>query len=296
MSDEREAEAPAAPAATATAQGTGAPAPGQPRGRLPLTGSTIIQAVTEGHSVVITILAVFVALVIGAVLIVASDPVVLRAWDSFGYAPGAAFSATWNSVCRGLLGAVRGLDLQPGDDRGGLPRRLDRGDLLPAVAHRVRGDPAHPHRPVGGGGVPGRHVQHRRGGPVDRRRARRDLARLRGKPADRAARGGLHHRRLRRRCGDRLDRGRDQGADRRARGHPHDHDELRHVQPAGLRADQPQADAGTGPDQRGRAEHRGQRDAAACRRAATAGRCRVPGRAGRGGRDCLAALAQHAGL
>ena len=97
MTDQHEAEPPAEPAAaTVTADGTGAAAPGQPRGRL--TGSAIIQAVTEGHSAVITILAVFVALVVGGVLIVASDPVVLRAWDSFGYAPSAALSATWNSV------------------------------------------------------------------------------------------------------------------------------------------------------------------------------------------------------
>ena len=268
MTDQHEAEPSADPAAataaTATADGTGAPAPGQPRGRL--TGSAIIHAVTEGHSAVITILAVFVALVIGAVLIVASDPVVLRAWASFSYAPGTALSATWTSVSAAYVGAVRGLDSQPGDDLGGLPRRLDRGDLLPAVAHRVRGHPAHPHRPVGGGGVPGRDVQHRRGRPVDRRRGRRDLARVRGEPADRAARGGLHHRRLRRRRGDRLDRGRGQGADRRARGHPHDHAQLHHVQPAGLPADQPEPDAGT--EARPTRSRRASRQARCCRMSA----------------------------
>ena len=114
MSDEREAEAATAPAATATAQDTGAPAPGQPGGRRPLTGNMIIQAVTEGHSVVITILAMFVALVIGAVLIVASDPVVLRAWDSVGYAPGAAFSATWTSVSAAYSALFEGSIFSPG--------------------------------------------------------------------------------------------------------------------------------------------------------------------------------------
>jgi general nucleoside transport system permease protein len=114
MSDEREAEAATAPAATATAQDTGAAAPGQPGGRRPLTGNMIIQAVTEGHSVVITILAMFVALVIGAVLIVASDPVVLRAWDSVGYAPGAAFSATWTSVSAAYSALFEGSIFSPG--------------------------------------------------------------------------------------------------------------------------------------------------------------------------------------
>jgi ABC-type uncharacterized transport system permease subunit len=99
MTDQPGAEPSAAPyVATATAQDASTPAPGRPGGRLPLTGSMIIEALTEGNSVVLTILAVFVALLVGAVLIVASDPVVLRAWDSVGYAPGAAFSATWSSV------------------------------------------------------------------------------------------------------------------------------------------------------------------------------------------------------
>src|SRR5215471_17742710 len=112
MTDQHEAESSAATAAAAA--DTGAPAPDKPRGRLPMTGSMIIQAVTEGHSVVLTILAVFVALVIGAILIVASDPVVLRAWDSFGYAPGAALSATWNSVAAAYSALFEGAIFAPG--------------------------------------------------------------------------------------------------------------------------------------------------------------------------------------
>src|SRR5215468_8560730 len=112
MSDPDEAEPSAAPyVPTTTAQDAGEPAPDQPRGRQPLTGNAIIQAVTEGHSVVITILAVFVALLVGAVLIVASDPVVLRAWNSFGYAPGAAFSATSTSVSAAYSALFEGAPL-----------------------------------------------------------------------------------------------------------------------------------------------------------------------------------------
>src|SRR6516225_4004794 len=118
MSDQHEAEPSAAlPAepyvATATAEDAGAPAPDQPRGRRPLTGHMIIEAVTEGHSVVITILAVFVALLVGAVLIVASDPAVLHAWDSFGYAPGTALSATWNSVAAAYSALFEGAIFSP---------------------------------------------------------------------------------------------------------------------------------------------------------------------------------------
>jgi ABC-type uncharacterized transport system permease subunit len=111
MTDQHEAEP---SAATATATDAGQPEPPRPRGRLPLTGNMIIQAITEGHSVVITILAVVVALVIGAVLIVASDPVVLRAWDSFGYAPGAAVSATWSSVSAAYSALFEGAIFSPG--------------------------------------------------------------------------------------------------------------------------------------------------------------------------------------
>ena len=120
MTDQHEAEPSATPVspvtpatpATAITQDVGAPVPDQPRGRL--TGRAIIHAVTEGNSAVIAILAVFVALVIGAVLIVASDPVVLRAWDSFGYAPGAAVSATWNSVAAAYSALFEGSIFSPG--------------------------------------------------------------------------------------------------------------------------------------------------------------------------------------
>src|SRR5262249_31715201 len=84
MSDQDEAEPSAAPyVPTTTAQDTGEPAPDQPRGRQPLTGNAIIQAVTEGHSGVLTILAGFVALLVGAWLIAASGPGLLG-----GCAPG----------------------------------------------------------------------------------------------------------------------------------------------------------------------------------------------------------------
>ncbi len=113
MSDQHEAEPAAAPYSTATTEGTGTAAPGQPGGRQPLTGRLIIQTFSEGNSVVITVLAIFVALLVGAILIVASDPVVLRAWDSFTYAPGTALSATWNSVAAAYSALFEGSIFSP---------------------------------------------------------------------------------------------------------------------------------------------------------------------------------------
>ena len=85
-----------------------------PGRRQALTGSAIIQAITEGSPVVITILAILTALVIGALLIVLSDPVVLRAWDSLVYAPGAALSATWTSVSSAYSALFEGAIVSPG--------------------------------------------------------------------------------------------------------------------------------------------------------------------------------------
>jgi ABC-type uncharacterized transport system permease subunit len=103
------AEGPVEPALADTAVGAPpAPSPatdagltgqsGSGRSRLRLTGSMFVQAITQGSSAVITILAIFLALVVGGVLIVLSDPVVLHAWGDFFSDPGAAFGQTWHSV------------------------------------------------------------------------------------------------------------------------------------------------------------------------------------------------------
>jgi general nucleoside transport system permease protein len=88
-------------------------ADGQPRTRGALTGNVIIQSITQGSSVVVTILAIFLALVVGGILIVVTDPVVLRAWDSFGYAPGGALSATWDSVSAAYSAMFEGAIFSP---------------------------------------------------------------------------------------------------------------------------------------------------------------------------------------
>ena len=100
-----------------TTEADAAEAAAEPSGpgwiREALTGNVIIQAITEGSPVVVTILAMFAALVIGGILIVVSDPVVLHAWDSFSYAPGSAFSATWNSVAAAYSAMFEGAIFSP---------------------------------------------------------------------------------------------------------------------------------------------------------------------------------------
>jgi len=87
------------------------PVPGPRRARV--TPGVLIEAVTQGSPAAITILAIFSALVVGGVLIVVTDPVVLRAWNSLGYAPGSALSATWQSVSAAYSALFEGSIFSP---------------------------------------------------------------------------------------------------------------------------------------------------------------------------------------
>jgi general nucleoside transport system permease protein len=93
----------------------GVPAPAAPgqRAGLGRFGSTLIESIMEGSPAVVTVLSIIAALFVGAIFIVATDPVVLRAWDSIGYAPGAAFSATWNSVAAAYSALFEGAIFDP---------------------------------------------------------------------------------------------------------------------------------------------------------------------------------------
>ena len=85
----------------------------RPRPARRLTGTVLIQAITQGSSTVITILAIFLALVVGGVLIVFSDPVVTRAWSSFFANPGYALGQTWDAVSFAYSQMFEGAILNP---------------------------------------------------------------------------------------------------------------------------------------------------------------------------------------
>ncbi len=94
---------------------TGVPAPAEPSQRAGLDrfGSAVIESIQEGSPAVLTALSILTALIVGAIFIVATDPVVLRAWDSVGYAPGAALSATWSSVAAAYSALFEGSIFDP---------------------------------------------------------------------------------------------------------------------------------------------------------------------------------------
>src|ERR1022692_3212586 len=106
------APAPAGPSPAGPSPAGTTPA-GQAAKRGQLTGAVIIQAITEGSPAVITILAIFLALVISALLIVFSDPNVLHAWGSFFAAPGTALSMTWTSVATAYSALFEGSIFSP---------------------------------------------------------------------------------------------------------------------------------------------------------------------------------------
>jgi hypothetical protein len=92
------AQDPALQGAVATAETPPEGQAGPGKTRLRLTGDAIIEAIIYGSPAVITVLAIFMALVVSALLIVFSDPGVLHAWAAFFNAPGQALSLTWQSI------------------------------------------------------------------------------------------------------------------------------------------------------------------------------------------------------
>ncbi len=105
--------APAATEPAAAELGPPGDSAGPRRSRAWLTTGVLIQAVTQGSSAVVTILAIFLALVVGGVLIVFSDPVVTRAWSSLFVDPGYTFGQTWDSVSFAYSQMFEGAILNP---------------------------------------------------------------------------------------------------------------------------------------------------------------------------------------
>jgi simple sugar transport system permease protein len=77
------------------------------------SGGAIISAITQGSPTVVTILAIFSALVLGALVIAFSDTTVLHAWNSFFAAPGHAIAATWNSIAAAYSALFEGAIFSP---------------------------------------------------------------------------------------------------------------------------------------------------------------------------------------
>jgi simple sugar transport system permease protein len=104
-------EAAPPPPPPASAEAAGDESAGQ-RGRLQF-GRALLDAIIEGNSVVVTLLAIAVAMVLGGLLIAFTDPVVLRAWGAFFAAPGNAIAKAWDSAARAYVAMFEGAILNP---------------------------------------------------------------------------------------------------------------------------------------------------------------------------------------
>src|SRR5712671_6096313 len=102
---------PASPPTPAAAEPADQTSPA-PRGRGQF-GRTVIDAILEGNSVVVTILAIAVALVLGGLLIAFTDPGVLKAWGSFFAAPGNAIAQAWDAAAGAYVAMFEGAIINP---------------------------------------------------------------------------------------------------------------------------------------------------------------------------------------
>jgi simple sugar transport system permease protein len=103
MSDQ--APAPAPPSVPPDDTGDG---PGRPS-----FGRALLDAILEGNSVVVTILAIFTAMVIGGLLIAFTNTAVLHAWGSFFSDPGTAIGQAWDAAVGAYVAMFEGAIFNP---------------------------------------------------------------------------------------------------------------------------------------------------------------------------------------
>ena len=99
------APAPATPSSPAPAAETAPPRP--PFGR------AILDAIIEGNSVVVTILAIVTAIVIGGLLIAFTNTTVLHAWGNFFSNPGNAIAQAWDAASGAYVAIFEGAIFNP---------------------------------------------------------------------------------------------------------------------------------------------------------------------------------------
>ena len=101
-------ESPPAPAAPP------APTPDEQKtGGKPSFSRAILDAILEGNSVVVTILAIFTAIVLGGLLIAFTNSTVLSAWGSFFSNPGHAIAQAWDTAAGAYVAIFEGSIFNP---------------------------------------------------------------------------------------------------------------------------------------------------------------------------------------
>ncbi|MEV4758069.1 ABC transporter permease [Micromonospora sp. NPDC049559] len=104
----------AGPAATdAGRSGRAATGTGAPEGRGPGLGQLFLQNLWSANTVTVTVLALVLAIVIGAVLIIISDPDVLATYGYFTARPADAINSSWSVVSEAYANLFKGAVVDP---------------------------------------------------------------------------------------------------------------------------------------------------------------------------------------
>jgi general nucleoside transport system permease protein len=85
---------------------------GAEQGRPPFS-RVVLDAIFEGNSVVVTVLAIFTAIVIGGLLIAFTNKTVLSAWGSFFSNPGNAIAQAWDAASGAYVAMFEGSIFNP---------------------------------------------------------------------------------------------------------------------------------------------------------------------------------------
>src|SRR6185437_11208856 len=103
---------PAAPPPPAAAEPATAEDTSSGTGRPPFS-RVVLDAILEGNSVVVTILAIVVAMVLGGLLIAFTTPAVLQAWGSFFSDPAHAIALAWDTAVGAYVAMFEGAIFNP---------------------------------------------------------------------------------------------------------------------------------------------------------------------------------------
>ena len=156
------------------------PAATEPTGAGSQWWSRAAAHMVEANVAVVTVPRGALGLVFGAVLIIVTTPVTLHAWGNFGSDPWHAFAQSFSTVGTAYGDLFTGSIISP----SALSHAMSSGPRLDHGVHADLGDagrrdPADHRRDRGRARLLDRRVQHRRPGPADRRRDRRDVCRFR---------------------------------------------------------------------------------------------------------------------
>jgi ABC-type uncharacterized transport system permease subunit len=87
--------------------------PGAAKGSKGAQAIDLLRRLGEANPFVVTVCAIFFALVVGGVLIICTTPATLHAWGGIGHDPGHAFGASWSAVASAYSALLEGSIYNP---------------------------------------------------------------------------------------------------------------------------------------------------------------------------------------